>query len=198
LGRELAGRPTAKPVRLFVAVPTPASVGPIVDAAAGPWRERFPGMRWVPPEHQHVTLKFLGNTDPRLLGWVQDQVREVAGADGSFELRLDGLGAFPSQRRARVLWVGLLDADARLAALASALDAGLASEFAPERRPYTAHLTVARSDPPLSLPDGLLATSLASDPFTVNRIVLMRSHLARPGPQGPERYEVLGSFQLDS
>jgi 2'-5' RNA ligase len=193
MARDRASRPEAKPLRLFVAVDVPEDVRDLVEGAVSPVRERHPRARWVPTQNQHVTVKFLGRTWPRLLEWVQDAVRSVAAATGRFETRVAGVGAFPSPRRARVLWAGLEDADGRMAAVASALDEALATEFEPEKRAFTAHLTVARFEPPAQL-DGeeLAAFDVRSEPFSVDRLVVYRSHLRRPAPV----YERVAEFPL--
>ncbi len=178
--------------RLFVAVDVPWPVRRAVAEAFGPWRERLSGPRWVPEENWHVTVKFLGRTWPRLVGWVQGQVEAVAAAFRPFRLRVRGVGAFPSPARARVLWAGVEDPEGALPAIAAALDDALAREFAPEDRPFSGHLTVARSDPPLRLPEEFAATALASEPFEVRALVLYRSHLRRPAPW----YEPLQRFPL--
>ena len=73
-----------------------------------------------------------------------------------------------------------------------ALDEALRAEFPPERRAFTAHLTVARSDPPIALPAAFAEGEVRSEPFRVSALVLYRSHLQRPAP----RYEPLRSFPL--
>jgi len=192
MARDRASRPEARPLRLFVAITIPERVSVALADAIAPWRERFPRARWVPRENVHVTLKFLGSTWPRLLEWVVEEVGSAASARVRFESRLEGLGAFPSERRARVLWAGLHDPDGRMAAMATSLDEALAREFAPEKRGFTPHLTVARSRPPLELPRGFAETSVESEPFVVERLVLFRSHLRRPAPL----YEPLDEFAL--
>ena len=192
MARDRATRPEARPLRLFVAVTVPAAAEADVDAAVAPWRSTFPRARWVPSENRHVTLKFLGRTYPRLVGWVHERLAEAAGGLAPFTTRVAGLGCFPSPGRARVLWAGLDDAEGRWAALARAVDDALAREFEPERRAFAPHLTVARSEPPLRLSEDVAATSLGSDPFEVGEIVLFRSHLRRPAPV----YEALGRFPL--
>lgn len=190
MARDRASRPEAKPLRLFVAADVPPEVRAGVAEAVGPFRERFPKARWVPLESQHVTLKFLGSTWPRLVGWVTSTVGEVASAHAPFETRVEGLGAFPNARRARVLWAGLEDPGAAFVRLAANVDEALAREFAPERRPFTPHLTVARFDPQVAL-EGL-PTGPVGERFGVDRIVLYRSHLRRPAPI----YEPLREFPL--
>jgi 2'-5' RNA ligase len=190
MGRDRASRPEARPLRLFVAIEVPEPVRAFVETAVAPIREELPRARWVQRENQHVTLKFLGSTWPRLVDWVGESIGDVATAAEPFEARVEGLGAFPSERRARVLWAGLDDAGGRLGALAGALDRALEREFEPEKRAFTPHLTVARFDPPARLAN--VATGVASETFRVDRLVLFRSHLRRPAPV----YEALRTFAL--
>jgi 2'-5' RNA ligase len=191
MARDRASRPEAKPLRLFVAFDIPEDVRDAVERAVAPWRDRYPRAKWVPKQNQHVTLKFLGSTWPRLVDWVHEAVGTAASANEPVRTRVTGLGAFPNARRARVLWAGLDDDGQRLARLAAALDEGLSREFAPEKRGFTAHLTVARFEPPVKL-EGLDEVDLATEPFDVDRIVLYRSHLRRPAPI----YEPLATFEL--
>ena len=180
MARDRASRPEAKPLRLFVAAEVPEDVRAAVAQAVGPLRERFPKARWVPTQNQHVTLKFLGSTYPRLVEWVTATVGEAASRHPPFTTRVEGLGAFPNARRARVLWAGLEDGGTAFARLAADLDEALSREFAPEKRAFTPHLTVARFEPTVSVdPDEI---AFESEPFEVDRIVLFRSHLRRPAP----------------
>jgi RNA 2',3'-cyclic 3'-phosphodiesterase len=193
MARDRASRPEAKPLRLFVAMDVPEGVRDLVERAVAPVRDRHPRARWVPKQNQHVTVKFLGRTWPRLLEWVQDAVRSVAGATPRFEAQVAGVGAFPSPRQARVLWAGLEDPGGRMGAVATALDHALSAEFEPEKRNFTAHLTVARFDPSVRLePEDLAAFDVRSEPFVVDRLVVYRSHLRRPAPV----YEPIAAFPL--
>lgn len=192
MARDRASRPEARPLRLFVAIDLPEDVRALVEDGVAPLRERFPRARWVPTRNQHVTLKFLGATWPRLVDDVVQAIGDVAAAHAPFETRVAELGAFPSPRRARVLWVGLEDQAGRLAAIASGLDHALAEHFAPEKRGFTPHLTVARFDPPVGLEDGLADAGVESRPFPVEWLVLYRSHLQRPAPV----YEAMATFPI--
>jgi RNA 2',3'-cyclic 3'-phosphodiesterase len=191
MARDRASRPEAKPPRLFVAFDVPPAVRDAAETAIAPWRERFPRAKWVPKQNQHVTLKFLGATWPRLVPWVHETVASIARAHAPVPTRVLGLGAFPTTRRARVLWVGLEDAENGLVRIATALDDALSREFTPEKRGFTPHLTVARFDPQVAL-EGLEDVELGSDPFAVERIVVFRSHLRRPAPV----YEPLATYAL--
>jgi 2'-5' RNA ligase len=100
--------------------------------------------RFVRPEGLHVTLRFLGAIEseavPALAGAVAASVFPLA----PFPVRLGQIHAFPSPRRPRVLALGL-EPEARLAELAAAVERGVvAAGFAPEPRPFRAHVTLAR------------------------------------------------------
>ena len=195
MARDRAARPEAKPLRLFAAVDIPERVKDAVVAAIEPWRERLPGGRWVRPENWHVTVKFLGRTWPRLVEWVHDGCREAATEIRPFRVGVEGLGVFPGPTRARVLWVGLEDPEGGLAALARAVEERLSKEFPTEKRPFSAHLTVARFNPPVPMRDraeDLGATPVEGKPFQVGHLTLYRSHLS---PRGA-RYEPLERFPL--
>ncbi len=191
MARDRASRPGAKPLRLFVAVEVPEEVRAALAEAVAPVRERYPKARWVPTQNQHVTLKFLGSTWPRLVGWVTETIAGVGAREATFETRVEGLGVFPNARRARVLWAGLDDAERRLERLAAGLDEALAREFEPEERAFTPHLTVSRFDPPVPLDPA--DVRYRSETFEVDRLLLVRSHLRRPAPV----YEPLGTYRLD-
>jgi RNA 2',3'-cyclic 3'-phosphodiesterase len=192
MARDRASRPEAKPLRLFAAVEIPDEIRGALAEAVSPLRERFPNARWVPIQNQHVTVKFLGSTYPRLVEWVTETVSSVAREHEHFETRVEGLGAFPNARRARVLWAGLDDTERHLERLAAGMDEALAKEFRQEKRAFTAHLTVARFDPPIGLEP--LEVAFESEAFEIDRIVLFRSHLRRPAPL----YEPIGVFPLAS
>lgn len=192
MGRDRAGRPEAKPLRLFVAVEIPDAAKDALERAIAPWLPALPEARWVPRQNWHVTLKFLGRTWPRLLDWVSGRIADVAVEAPPFRTALAGLGSFPSRTRGRVLWAGLEDDRGDLARIAVGLDAALQAEFEPERRPFHPHLTVARNDPPLRVPPAFAETEVASDAWEVDHVVLFRSHLQRPAP----RYEPVSRFPI--
>lgn len=111
-------------------------------------------------------------------------------------MEVRGLGAFPTPRRARVLWAATADAPA-FVALAAAVDRALvALGFPAEARRFTPHVTLGRVREPR--PDPALASALtaaATRPFgtlRVARVSLMRSDLS---PRGA-RYTELAAWPL--
>lgn len=103
--------------------------------------------RWVKPENLHVTLKFIGEVPVEKGEAIQDTLREVRSSQ-HLELRFRGLGFFPSEKRPRVLWVGM-EASSNLAPVAAEIEGRLHKlGIAREKREFTPHLTLARFEPP--------------------------------------------------
>jgi 2'-5' RNA ligase len=178
--------------RLFVAVIVPARVRAAVEVAFAPWREAFPAARWIPPENWHVTVRFVGSVPSALVDRLGAAVGQAAATVAPFRTRLSAIGAFPSRRRAKVLWAALDDGTGRAAQLASALDSALAEELPARTRTFRPHLTVARCAPPLALPPSFTATPIAPADFRVDEVVLFESLAGSPWV----RYEPVASCSL--
>lgn len=138
-------------------------------------------VRWGRPEGFHVTLRFLGPTPEERVPALAAAVREATAGIEPFTLALGALGAFPDARRPRVVFVGVEPAEP-VAALAAAVERGVvAAGFAPEARPFHAHLTLGRVREQrrrVRLPAGARAEAA---PFPVDSLVLFRSDLGEGG-----------------
>jgi RNA 2',3'-cyclic 3'-phosphodiesterase len=185
--------------RLFVAVPLPptalASVAKLVAGIRlapepGPGERRDPlDVRWVRMDGLHLTLRFLGPTDPQRLPAARAAVVASAAGVDPFEVGLAGAGAFPNPVRPRVLWLGLGRGVDALQALTVRLSTALAERGWPhDDRPVRPHLTLARSDGVASgslVAGRLLAASADLDlRWTADRVVLFESQTGG----GPARY----------
>lgn len=177
-------------LRLFVAVEVPAAVRSEVSLARRPLQAEAGALRWTDPDGWHLTLAFLGWTDAGRVAEVERVLAAVAAAAPPVPLRLTGrAGTF----RRDVLWAGLEDAPA-LAALAAAVQQALAEIGVPrERRPFSAHLTLARGRRDAPVPPRLAQRyDGPTTRWTVRELLLQRSY---PGPAGA-RYEVLRAWPL--
>lgn len=184
----------AKPLRLFVAADLPETHLRKIEREVAVVRDRWKGGRWSPIQNQHVTLKFLGSTPPDRLEEVGKVCETVGQSHEATDVSLTGLGSFPSERRMRVLWVGLRDDAELLTKLAADLEQGFEPlGYAREARSFTPHLTVARFRAPVRLDEPLPDIGVSALPaWSVDRIRLYRSHLSPSGA----RYEVLREFKL--
>ena len=172
-------------MRLFVAVDLPATAKDELGGAIERLRPSMPDAKWVPRDNIHLTLSFLGEVAEGRVEAILEALTGAVSPLRRFEAALAGSGAFPTRRRARVLWVGLESDQDQLPALASAVAEGLEPlGFPREARAWTAHLTLARLRTPGDV-SGLLPIPIGAVRFDVADVTVFRSKLARPAP----RYE---------
>jgi 2'-5' RNA ligase len=101
-------------------------------------------VRWVPVENIHITLKFLGDVSTSNLEVLKDILLVEAANICPFDISASELGAFPSNRKPRVIWIGI-HAPADLAALQHGIENQTARlGYAREDRPFSPHLTLGR------------------------------------------------------
>lgn len=166
--------PPWRPVRLFIAVKVPGA-SRLQEATAALVRT-LPGLRPVPPGSWHITLRFLGEQAS-----AEPALRALEGLPrGPVPILLQGIGAFPTAARARVLWAGAQAPG--LDAVAAAVRQATAA-LAPAERPFVAHVTLGRLDPPLDARKALAPLeAFEGGSGMIGEVVLYRSD---PGPAGP-------------
>ncbi len=138
------------------------------------------------PTHRsdlHVTLVFLGAVSAERQTCVEAVADGIRGRP--FELAIDHFGFWP---RPRILWCGPSETPDDLKALVHHLQQGLKRcGFEPERRPYAAHVTLARKARKIHCPE--LETPVQ---WPVREFALVAS---RSGSE-PPRYEPLRIWSL--
>jgi RNA 2',3'-cyclic 3'-phosphodiesterase len=184
-------------VRLFIAIEIPESSRTAFAAVLKDFRALAPQLKWVRPENLHVTLKFLGETDPSKLGPLQKILSGVRSAE-PVNLEFRGLGFFPNEKRPRVLWAGM-EASANPKTIAAGVDQAVHNlGFPLEERPYAPHLTLARISLPIIPPKLRQAigekTSQTFGSLRANEFHLIESKLK---PTGAE-YTTVQSFHFAS
>jgi 2'-5' RNA ligase len=127
--------------RYFFAVWPP----PRTAASLERWAGALEGRR-TPAEKIHLTLAFLGAVAPEKAALA---ARKVSGA--RHDIPIDRAGYW---KHNRIVWAGPRETPAALKALVEALQLELfRAEYMLERRPYAAHVTLARgASPPRELP----------------------------------------------
>ncbi|TVR31180.1 MAG: RNA 2',3'-cyclic phosphodiesterase [Spirochaetaceae bacterium] len=113
------------------------------ERAASPHKRGPLPIRLIAQQNLHITLVFLGDTPVNRIAAIQSAVALCTERCAPFDLALAPPGCFPSIRRPRVVWVGVDDAQQKLAALhADICDELRRAGFAVEQRPFRAHITV--------------------------------------------------------
>lgn len=179
--------------RAFVAVrPPDAVLAAVADVVATARAVAGAGARWTTREQWHLTLQFLG--DHIDLDAVAGALAALAVPSG--DVRLGGGGAFPDARRAKVLWLGVVEGGEYLTGVAGAVGALLSPlGHVPETRPFHAHLTLARLARPTDVRGAVraLGESPVGESWTVAEVVLYESQTR---PEGT-RYHAHATFPLD-
>jgi RNA 2',3'-cyclic 3'-phosphodiesterase len=183
-----------RPWRLFIAIPMPEGVSRQLDELLGAYRGAFPDARWQRPDAFHVTLRFLGETDPGSVGGWTDHMARCADGRRPFLMattRGDGV----VRRSGGVAWLRIDEGATDAAALSGCLfDDDPPGTTTRAGSPAPPHLTVARRVDQ-ALIDALAGISLG-DPrveWTADRLVLYRSHT---GTAAGSRYVPLAEVPL--
>jgi 2'-5' RNA ligase len=187
----------SKRIRTFIAVELSPPVRDRLVELREALAPAIEEVKWVEPENIHLTLKFLGDVEEGDLYAVCKAAEAVAADRVPFEVVVAGVGAFPNERRPRVIWAGVTAGAAELTAIRDELEAVFAEQgFAREGRSYTPHLTLGRVRRPA--PNPRLAPALQQQAdweggrIMVREIVVVSSQLS---PKGP-RYAIMGRGRL--
>ncbi|HET7105193.1 MAG TPA: RNA 2',3'-cyclic phosphodiesterase [Candidatus Acidoferrum sp.] len=184
-------------MRLFLAIQIPENIRAAFAALLNEFRSLAPQLKWVRSENLHVTLKFLGETDPAKLAALQNALASAHSPE-PVNLEFHGLGFFPNEKRPRVFWAGI-ESSPNLKSLAAEIDhAAHRLDFPLEERPFSPHLTLARISLP-SIPPKLLPAIAEKSTQSFGSLSTSDFHLieSKLKPAGAE-YTTLQSFRFAS
>ncbi len=184
-------------MRLFVAINLPDGLREDIHEAVSPLREDGLPARWVDPGHYHVTMKFIGEVRPDDRDAMEEVLRRCVSGYRPVDVGLEEIGAFPSLRRPRVIWLGVTPTP-QLRALKHDLEHAYARlGIDRETRAFRPHVTLGRARDDAEAGDFRALEALARDieveaDFMATHLDLMRSHLR---PEGAE-YDVEAQVPL--
>jgi 2'-5' RNA ligase len=180
-------------IRSFIAVEIPKEIRDGIGNVINDFRQSGFPIRWVAIENMHLTLIFLGEVEENFLNKVKEQLILAVKNAKLFEANLTGLGAFPSQRSPRVIWVGMDKGKNEAIDLQAMVEKPLVTiGYKPEDRKFHPHLTIGRVKGAVKEPAKIFETKYISRNFPVKSIVLFKSTLR---PQGPI-YEKIQEFNF--
>ena len=123
--------------RLFTALEVPPETGAALASARG----GLFGARWIEPEDYHITLRFIGDIEPRLADSVVEALDEVR--RGAIDIEFEGLSWFGGDKPRAV--VAKVRPSRELSDLAADHERRMRRlGLAPETRNFTPHVTLAR------------------------------------------------------
>ncbi len=154
-------------------------------------------VKWVEPQNIHLTLQFLGEVGVEVLDEMAGLLSQAFCNNPPFEVKLQGLGVFPSPKKPRVVWAGIVAGVSRLRAVSESVHQ-ITKEFGfrREKRPFRPHVTLGRIRDPRKSGDISMALEEAGEfeagSCQIDVVHLVASELR---PQGP-LYTTLDSFPL--
>lgn len=185
--------PATAGIRAFVAVEIPDDVKDEVGRLVSHFSHQSLPVRWVSRNNLHLTLVFLGENPPEFVEKVKQQLALASAEIRAFSMSLKGLGVFPNEHSPRVIWLGIEQGRDELILLAQqTLKKLVTIGFIPEKRPFSAHLTIGRVREPIRDVRSIIGRPYASRAFPVRELVLFQSHLKPTGPV----YERLGQYEF--
>ena len=190
-----------KNIRSFIAIKLAPDVNRHSTRMLQRLRQSNDGIKWVPTDNLHLTLKFLGDVDNTEVPDVCNVIHKVCSHHPPFHLDFGGTGAFPSIERPRILYAGINDASGALTKIVSQLETSLAElGFKQEPRDYVPHLTLGRTRSTSRMANSDVMERLAAEEETelggmlVSSLQLVASFLDKSGPT----YQIMDTIPLDS
>lgn len=165
-------------MRLFTAIPMTVEIKNNLSAI----HRDISGLKWIPFDQLHMTLKFIGRTRLHVAGELMTALESVEFE--SFEITVRSLGCFPSKASPSVLWAGveaprlLFDLQSQVAEIAEKYGAKH------DRFTFKPHVTIARIDATpgekiMNLMDEF--EDLEAGKMKVRRFILYKSELHSGG-----------------
>ena len=132
-------------MRTFIAISLPQTIRETLLSLQRELKTTEADVKWVIPENMHLTLKFLGETEDKLIPEIVNLLRGISCTHKPFLIRLSHLGAFPKIPSARIIWMGIEEGKNASRNIAQTLDQQLlALGFPQEERDFSAHITLGR------------------------------------------------------
>lgn len=167
-------------IRLFVAIPIPQQIRMALQSTA----HGLHGVRWVPEENYHLTLRFIGDVHN---GDADDYDTALSRIDAPpVDIQLDGLGFFDKKGKVHTLHVKVVKTDSLIHLQKKVESALVRAGLSPEPRKFSPHITLARMKPmPLEKVEKFCGENAASlrngYSFRADHFVLYSSVLTHEG-----------------
>lgn len=175
-------------MRLFIAIELPKEVKDYLFTIKDNFKS-LAKVNWTAKKNLHLTLKFLGEVDDKLISEIISLLKQVKFKE--FELETDNLGFFP-KNYIKVIWVGVNNFN-KVIELQQDIDEILSKYFGKEKE-FSCHITLGRVKLIQNKKEFLERAnklSLQKMKFKVNSFSLFKSELSKDGPQ----YSIIETFK---
>lgn len=182
-------------MRTFIALEIPDGPKQQLTEYLNLWSKAHPqGISWVRPENLHLTLLFIGETDPALIPSITKQLGSVCDKLSPFRMNFLGCELFPAINP-RLLWVKLNAENKDIFGVPKLLLNKLkVFGLDPELKALKLHITLGRIKSPQAawIEREFLQANLNTESYFYDTVSLYKSTLK---PEGPV-YTLLEQFFL--
>ena len=143
------------------------------------------GVKWVETENLHVTFRFLGESDPKILNDLNSQIEAVAKVHHNCLISFGDIEVVPSFYRPRIIWYDMIDKTGISQKIFYDVEEKLVNfGFKKETRPLKLHTTLGRIKyvKKLDWEAILKKVKPLSDTIVCKELTLFKSQLTSSGP----------------
>lgn len=133
-------------MRLFLALDFPVNIKRKIEQNINILRLEIPkGVKWVETENLHVTFRFLGDTEPKILNGLNTEIEAVANDYHNFSISFGDIEVVPNFYRPRIIWYNMIDESGISQKVFHDVEMKLVNfDFKKENRPLKLHTTLGR------------------------------------------------------
>jgi len=181
-------------MRAFLGISIPEELKPRIESI----QDNFCNfdIKFVEKENLHFNLKFFKDINNEKTEQLKKILEDVCKQFRPFEIKIEGVGAFPSRNYVRVIWLGVKDGYQTLASLAEMIENALESMGFETEEKFVPHLTLGRVKSGRNKNDLIIllkeSENIEIGKMKVDKIMLFQSKLS---PNGPI-YEEIFSIKL--
>ena len=174
-------------IRAFVAIEINKEIKNKLSEFLTQLRKIDADVKWVACENIHLTLKFLGHIGENILPALNKIIDDAVSCFRPFDINIENVGAFPSLKKPRVIFVCAQDKGNNLLKIYEKLDKGMEElGIKQDAKKYVGHITLGRIKSRKNIPALIDALNSGTGYFfgqeKVNYISLMQSKLTPKGP----------------
>ena len=101
-------------------------------------------VRWVPLNNIHLTLKFLGDVDYKIIEGLNNNLQKNLNNLEKFEITFKNIGVFPNIDHPKIIWLGVQNSKSLNTAYKVIDDTASKLGIKSENRPFSPHITIGR------------------------------------------------------
>ena len=189
-------------IRLFIALKIEDTVKQKLDTIIGDFKTKGGKVKWVDSHNMHITLKFLGNTNPNLVDEISTLLENSVKNFKPIESNFTMIGGFPNLKKPKVIWVDLDKNRNQIIALSDAIHNSLEKlQIKHSEKEFKPHLTLGRVksfEEIESLSEYIKTYSFEKIETTFSSVQLIQSTLTQKGPIYKTLQEISLSERFDN